>query len=162
MNQALKLWFTAFCLTLVSVASVSAQTTVVDPECQVPDEVCGLLSINQAIFLPILEYLNDPIALVEIFLTNGNCTEDEDSDVEHGMTYTMVCPAVSGAAGIVSPFFSMIGAEDYISQAGFYVTTFNIAFTAVFSTFQTGLGAVTPAMCPEWIPEDGSTTTISP
>ncbi|PAV81983.1 hypothetical protein WR25_05860 [Diploscapter pachys] len=161
MNQALKLWFTAFCLILVSAASVSAQTTAGDPECQVPDKVCGLLSINQGIFLPILEYLNDPIALVQIFLANGTCS-DNSSGIEHGMIYTMVCSGVSEAAGFFSSFADMIGATSYISGVGFYVTTFHIAFTEVLSTFQTGLGAVTPAMCPEWISEDASTTTISP
>lgn len=43
------------------------------PEGEIPDEVCGLLSVIQEVFLPILEYLNDPISLVEVFLANGNC-----------------------------------------------------------------------------------------
>ncbi|PAV84944.1 hypothetical protein WR25_08501 [Diploscapter pachys] len=125
-----------------------------------PDEVCAVLMIDQSIVLPILDYLSDPIALVQILLTHGNCSDDS-SGIEHGMTYTVGCPIVSGVAGFFSGFVDMIGATDYIDQAGFYVTVFQIAFDAVHQSVHAGVEAVTSEMCPDWVAED-VTTTASP
>ncbi|PAV58077.1 hypothetical protein WR25_13353 [Diploscapter pachys] len=146
----------------VSTTTTEAPTTSTPaPDCEVPDEVCAVLMIDQLIVLPIMDYLNDPIALVQVFLTNGNCS-DNSSEIEHGSTFTAACPIVSGAAGLLSSFFEMIGVQDYISEAGFYVTTFQIAFNAIFSSVQAGVDGVTTQMCPEWIPDDVTTTTASP
>ncbi|PAV59490.1 hypothetical protein WR25_12087 [Diploscapter pachys] len=136
-------------------------TSTPTPGCGVPDEVCAVLMIDQSIVLPILDYLNDPIALVQLFLTNRNCS-DNSSEIEHGSAFTAACPIVSGAAGLFSSFFEMIGVKGYISQAGFYVTTFQIAFNAIFSSVQAGVDGVTTQMCPEWISDDVTTTTASP
>ncbi|PAV82359.1 hypothetical protein WR25_05236 [Diploscapter pachys] len=125
-----------------------------------PDEVCEVLMIHQSIILPIMDYLSDPIALVEILLTHGNCSNDS-SGIEHGMTYTVGCPIVSGAARFFSVFFDMIGVEDDINQAGSYVTAFQIAFNAIHQSVQAGVESVTSEMCPEWVAED-VTTTASP
>ncbi|PAV59886.1 hypothetical protein WR25_19796 [Diploscapter pachys] len=140
-------------------------TSTPTSDCEVPDEVCAILMIDQSIVLPILDYFNDPIALVQVFLTSGNCFNNS-SEIEHGSTFTAACPIVSGAAGLFSSFFEMIGVQmfiqDYIDQAGFYVTTFQTAFNAIFSSVQAGVDGVTTQMCPEWISDEVTTTTASP